>query len=494
MARIGLGLFLGFLAATFPLGLSAQTGPEEVLSAMKKATRFMMEEVSNRGGFLWVYDQDLKGYGELPGRPSMVWVEPPGTPTVGMVLLEAYRVTGEDYYLDRCKEVANVLVRGQHPSGGWHYFIDLDPTGTQHYYDTFFSKCWGWQEYLHYYGNCTFDDFVTSDPTRFFLRLHTQTLDPVYKEILDKALDHILRAQFTNGAWPQRFPLNTEHPTSGHPDYTACYTFNDGVMGDTIRLLLEAFEALGQERLREAAVRGMDFYILSQLPTPQAGWAQQYDHDMRPAWGRPFEMPAVCSNQTTENIEDLLYYYQATGDRRYLEPIPKALDWLESAIISDATDHTHSGFYELGSNRPLYTKRTGTVIADVSFETVYEREGAYPYAPKVTISIDSLKKKYNEIAALSPEQARERYTKDAMRAPAVPPHGYYYYRAYQATAPDEEGIRKILESQDDRGGWLEPIAVADPYAPFDRPGLEFEGYSTGGYAARMARMLEFLQP
>ena len=87
---------------------------KEVLAAMKTATSFMMNTVSTRGGFVQKYSLDLKErYGELKARDSMIWVEPPSTPTVGLMLIEAHRVTNDPQYLeyaDRVAGAARILI------------------------------------------------------------------------------------------------------------------------------------------------------------------------------------------------------------------------------------------------------------------------------------------------------------------------------------------------------------------------------------------------
>ncbi len=364
---------LSLALAVFGGPTSQADGPsrERVLATMAKASDFMMNTVSNRGGFVWAYSLDLEPYGELPARKSMIWVEPPGTPTVGLMFLEAYRATGDSIYLDYAKRVAKPLILGQHPSGGWHYFIDFDPAGLQAYYDEFFSKCWGWQEYLHYYGNCTFDDYSTTEPTRFLLRLYDVTQDPEFRVPLMKALGHILRAQYPNGAWPQRYPTGTLFPRADIPDYTPFYTFNDGVMSDTIDTLLEAYRTLGDPAYEEAARRGMEFYLIAQLPEPQAGWAQQYSFNMKPAWGRPFEIGTVCAGETTSCIQDLFTFYTITGDSRFLDAVPPALDWLDRSRIPGAEGYTHTYYYELGTNRPEYIRQSGETIDDVNGYVVW---------------------------------------------------------------------------------------------------------------------------
>jgi hypothetical protein len=178
---------------------------KEIESAMKKATDFMMKTVSNRGGFLWKYTADLsEQWGEAPARQSQIWVQPPGTTSVGTMLLEAFGATGDPDYLKYADQVADALIWGQDSSGGWHYLIDFDLDGLQKWYDEVASKCWGREEYYHYYGNATFDDEVTVSATRFLLDIYLATQDVKYKKPLMKALDFILEAQYDNGAWPQR--------------------------------------------------------------------------------------------------------------------------------------------------------------------------------------------------------------------------------------------------------------------------------------------------
>ena len=94
--------------------------------------------------------------------------------------------------ISRARECAAGLAAGQHPAGGWHYFIDFEPDGVRAYYDEFFSQCWGWQEYSKFRNNSTFDDYTTTEATRFFLRLWRVTRNAEHKAVLDRALAMIL--------------------------------------------------------------------------------------------------------------------------------------------------------------------------------------------------------------------------------------------------------------------------------------------------------------
>ena len=84
---------------------------------------------------------------------------------------------------------------------------------------------------------------------------------------------------------------------------------------NNIKLLLEAYKKLGNEEYRDAAYRAMDFYIISQVAKPTAGWAQQYTLDLQPGAARHYEPAGVNVQRTLININDLLTFYTITGNR-----------------------------------------------------------------------------------------------------------------------------------------------------------------------------------
>ena len=62
-----------------------------------------------------------------------------------------------------------------------------------------------------------------------------------------------------------------------------------------------------------------------------------------------------------------------------------------------------------------------------------------------------------------------------------------------ATSDTPEGVSAILAAQDEKGGWPEEVSQLDPYSPFTAPPMQAQGYTTGGYVARMYRMLAYLR-
>ena len=176
---------------------------------MKRATTFMVEKVSTKGGYVWAYLPDLsRRWGELEARDTQIWIQPPGTATMGHLFLDAYHATGDEYYYQAAEKVAGALIWGQHPSGGWNYLVDFGgDRSLRDWYDTIGKNAWRMEEFQHYWGNATFDDAGTAEASKFLLRLYVEKRDPKYKPALDKAIEFVLDSQYPIGAWPQRYPL-----------------------------------------------------------------------------------------------------------------------------------------------------------------------------------------------------------------------------------------------------------------------------------------------
>jgi PelA/Pel-15E family pectate lyase len=412
----------------------------------------------------------------------MVWVQDPGTVGVGRVLLDAYQATGDDQLLEYCQRTAGALVRGQLETGGWNYFIDFDPAGTRAWYQTVGARCWGWEEFYHDYGNATFDDRVTAGAAEFLLDLYLATSDPKLREPLLKAVRFILQAQYPLGGWPQCFPVRSDQISNHGPGYTAYYTFNDNVTVGNIFFLMKAYDKLEDEAYRAAALRGMYFVALSQMGRPQAGWAQQYDMELRPAAARSYEPAALAPSTTVSNIRHLLTFYGMTADSRFLRGIPDALDWLDASTLPAGHSdqgHTHAQFIEVGTGRPLYAHREGTSVDDGRYWVDYDPVN-FPghYGMQVRIDTVALRREYDRVAALSPAAAlAEHRRRDASRSAPI----------------SSEAVERILESMDDRGAWIEALSVPDYTDWKFKPRRHFRGVSTATYLRNMRSLVAWIR-
>lgn len=101
---------------------------EEAKKALVKAVRFFHGEIARHGGYGWEYSGDLAlREGEGRATPSQAWVQPPGTPTVGLAFLDAYDATADPACLRAAVDAGQALLRGQMRTGGWGYSIEFDP-------------------------------------------------------------------------------------------------------------------------------------------------------------------------------------------------------------------------------------------------------------------------------------------------------------------------------------------------------------------------------
>ncbi|MHC4509307.1 MAG: pectate lyase [Planctomycetota bacterium] len=322
---VSLSLNCGGLSAGSPRGQLR----EQAAATMGKAAGFFRTEVASHGGYVYYYSLDLsRRWGEGVATADQIWVQPPGTPTVGMAYLKAYEATGEPFYLDAAIEAAEALMYGQLKSGGWTNCIDFNPAGRVAQYR---NGRGGGKNYS------SLDDGQTQSAIRMLV-LADEALAFEHKEIHESALlalDALLAAQFPNGAFPQVWtgPVPPQPVTkASYPDYDwrtegrirnywDMYTLNDNVPGYVAETLIEAHRVYRDPKYDAALRRLGDFLLLAQMPEPQPAWAQQYNYDAKPVWARAFEPPAISGDESQEVLETLMEIYRATDDRKYLEPI-----------------------------------------------------------------------------------------------------------------------------------------------------------------------------
>ncbi|MFT5468155.1 MAG: PelA/Pel-15E family pectate lyase [Verrucomicrobiales bacterium] len=341
---------------------------ESVTESMKRAASYFRSNVAFAGGYAYDWSRDLsivrvEGY----ESPTAIGIQPPGTPSVGLAMLEAYRVTEDPLFLQAAREAAQALIWCQMASGGWRSDFDFDPRKASKLHFRRDIEA-GDLDPRNRRNKSSLDDNKTQSGIHFLLELaHAKTdfEDQQLRLALDFALEQLLAAQAPNGGWPQQYvgPADPNLPVkpASFPeswsrefpkvDYTPYYTLNDGNLFHVMRLLLRAHELEKGERFLQAAKRLGDFLLLAQLPEPQPAWAQQYNFEMEPAWARKFEPPSVSSGESLSAIHALIEIWLATGDEKYAATLPKALDWLENSRLDDGRS---ARFYELKTNKPLY--------------------------------------------------------------------------------------------------------------------------------------------
>jgi len=474
------------LLVSVPL-LAQAPSREDALAAMRKAAAFYSDKVSTEGGYHFAYAEDLS-YGRSEQGEGLTQIENQreGTPRVGMAFLEAYAATKDRLFLDAAARAARALVRGQLCSGGFDYVVEFDAAKRKRYpYRTEHDCASATAPKI---PPTTLDDNVTQACLRLLVRVDKALgfADAAIHEAARFGLDALVKAQYANGAWPQRyseFPAAAGHAArkAGYPAtwprewpgeiYKGHYTFNDNTMIDNMDCLLEAGRVYNEPRYTASAMKGAGFILDAQMPEPQPAWAQQYDAEMHPAWARVFEPPSVTAGESQGIIQMLMVFYRETGERKYLDAAGPALRWLEKSVLtpvsnpSEARRRIKAGepvlarFYELQTNRPLYitkgmmlrTKGLGSLRPD-GYRLSYTDESVITHYA-VLISgggLAGLRREFDWLAG--------RKHSAELRRP-MDLHGLSPWtlgaRDPLAARPSPARVAELIRSLDERGGWVE---------------------------------------
>ena len=448
---------------------------QQALATMKRATRFMMDEVSYNGGFVWNYLPDFsRQWGEMEAKRTMAWVQAPGTPGVGHLMLDIYHATGDEYYYQMAEKVAAALIWGQLECGGWNYMFDFaGEASLKEWYATIGKSGWRLEEFQHYYGNATFDDAGTMEAGNLLLRMYLEKLDPKYKPALDKVIDFVLESQYPIGGWPQRYPLRYDFAKKGNPDYTSFITLNDDVADENTDFLIRCYQTLGEQRIIEPIIRSMNCLRILQQGPPQAGWGMQYDRMLQPQGARTYEPNGIVTSATASAIGKLMDYYQLTGDTKYLIGIPAALEFLESVQLSPA-DRAKWGrsvpegmiacptFIEIGTGKPRYLHRRGSNVYngeyyfDQNLEHVIGHYGSVRMIP-----IRELRDRYEALLEMPKQEATKGSPLLETGLVELPKYFTSTRFGQEATA---ESVQRIIDGLNAEGYWPSPLtSTSNPY-------------------------------
>ncbi len=465
--------FIGLILACWPQTVWSQDAEllRKAQDAQEKAVKFFMTQVAVEGGYVYQVSSDLQlreGEGDAGSRA--VWVQPPGTPAVGLAFIEAYERTGQKLMLEAAIAAARCLLRGQLHSGGWQNHIDFDPELRPKLAYRVDGKPGKKARNIS-----SFDDDQTQAALRFLMKVDQalQFKDEPIHEAVSFGLQAVLENQFPSGGWAQAFDepgklkerlssaktaARAQYPDTWsreYPggDYWFQYTLNDQALVRVMQTMWMAGEVYDSTAYRDSALRAADFLLAAQMPDPQPAWAQQYNYAMQPVWARKFEPPSISGGESQVVIEALMDLTIATGDKQYLAPIPKAIAYLQSSRLPDGR---LARFYELKTNKPLYFTR--------DYKLTYSSDDMPThYGFIVDSRLDRLAARYQQLNAMSADDLKQ--LKEKQERPRKP------------SAADEQRVIEILAAMDNRGAWVEPGKLKYiKQAPQERPMIHSETF------------------
>ncbi len=248
----------------------------------------------------------------------------------------------------------------------------------------------------------TIDNKATITPMRFLALMVQATGEEKYKKSFLRGLDYLLAAQYPNGGWPQYYPLRDR-------GYYSRITYNDNAMMNVIKLLRDVakgkrpYEFVGAEGRAGAAgavEKGIDCILKTQVIVDgkRTAWCAQHDENtLQPAWGRNFEPPSLSGAESVTIVRYLMGIKNPSPE--VVAAIEGAVEWLRAVQISGlryhrglAADGQRDGwtepdphaeplwarFYEIGTNRPIFTGRDRDIHYSLG-KVERERRAGYSY-------------------------------------------------------------------------------------------------------------------
>lgn len=245
------------------------------------------------------------------------------------------------------------------------------------------------------------DNDATTLPMQFLALVTHATGEAEYKHSFARGLDYLVAAQYANGGWPQFYPLRE--------GYYSRITYNDNAMMRVMFLLREVATArapytfVNAARRAEAAdavKRGIDCILKTQIKEngKLTGWCAQHDEKtLEPAWARNYEIPSLSGSESVDIVRFLM------GDEHpspeIIAAVEGAVTWFRSVQINGLVYHRGTAadgkrdawvkrdstagplwarFYEIGSNRPIFTGRDKVIRYSLD-QIERERRGGYSY-------------------------------------------------------------------------------------------------------------------
>ena len=240
-----------------------------------------------------------------------------------------------------------------------------------------------------------FDNGATTGELRVLARAFRTTDDTRYEKAFLAGFDHVLNAQYPNGGWPQFYPLS-----KGYPRHI---TFNDGTMIRLMEFLRDAatgndYAFLDKDRCDRAANaldRGIDCIVKCQVTvdgTPTVWCAQHNVETLAPAQARSYEHPSLSGAESAGILRFLMSLDEPPSE--VIRAVKAGATWFDSAKIegyrykksktepaltkNSKASPLWARFYEIESNRPIFSDRDGIVKYDIE-EIGSERRGGYTW-------------------------------------------------------------------------------------------------------------------
>lgn len=316
------------------------------------------------------------------------------------------------YGSNEAKLVAENVLISQKAIGGWEKNKD---------YHHHFSE----SDRKHYANRkneigATFDNGATITELKFLAKVYSNFKDERYKKAFIKGLNYIFSAQYTNGGWPQFYPVR-----KGSVAYSGHITYNDYAMVNIMKFLKEIgshkkeYAALElsedtKAKVKKAYDKGIQCFLDTQIvyKGKPAVWCAQHDSvTLAPAKARSYELPSFSGSESVGIVQMLMEIDNPS--KEIVNAIKGAVEWFENnriegikvetvtlkngkknrIVVEDKNAPTLWGrFYDLETSTIFFCSRDGIKRKSLA-EISDERRNGYSWYTKAP---EKVLKKYPE--------------------------------------------------------------------------------------------------
>ncbi len=312
---------------------------------------------------------------------------------------EMLRQPSEWYASEEAVRIGDNLLLFQRASGGWPKNTDMTRPLSEEEKERLRER--------KSRKDSTLDNGATHTEMGYLARVYSVTGLERFREGFRRGLEYLLEAQYENGGFPQFYPLR-----GGYSDHI---TFNDNAMIGALTVLRkvareeENYTFVDEERrvkAEKALEKGIECILDCQIEVDEklTVWcAQHHRETLKPEGARSYEHPSLSGSESVGVVGFLMGMEPPT--ERVKKAIESAVEWFKGPakiegirkervevepwedlqgrertddiiIVKDPEAPTlWARFYEIETNRPIFSARDGVVRYDIAEITPERRMG-----------------------------------------------------------------------------------------------------------------------
>jgi len=248
------------------------------------------------------------------------------------------------------------------------------------------------------------DNNATVNELRFISQVYRETNAAAFKESVRKGIGFLLEMQYETGGWPQVYPQRGEPGDSVY--YSNYVTYNDNAMINVLDLFddilagaypfdSDIVDAATILRIQQAKAKGIEYILNSQIEVNGilTAWCAQHDpFTYEPMRARAYEHPSISGSESVGIVRYLMSQPNQTAEMK--RAIRSALQWFDDVkldgiryvsrdpngvyFVPDPNAVTWYRFYEIGTNRGIFSGRDGVIKYSIQ-EIEQERRDGYSW-------------------------------------------------------------------------------------------------------------------